>query len=483
MLDKLIRLSKDTLIYGTSTIVGRFLQFLLVPLYTNMFAPGEFGIIANIYAYIAMLNVLFSIGLESGYFKFASTLEVGTQKENFSLPFLTVCLNAFLLSSILFFFSSDFTYVFQIDLSRQYLIKYTALILFFDAIVLVPFAYLRLNNKPKIFALIKIINIVVNVTLNVVLIVFLKFGIEAVFISNIVASVLTLIVLLPIIIKNLNISFNKRLLIELFKFSLPYIPAGISSNVVQVISRPILTYLTDEKTVGIFQANYKLGIFMMLFVSMFDFAWRPFFLNNAKEKNAKQIFSKVMTMFVLAASSIFLVLSLFIDNIGKMKIPFKGHLIGEAYWGGLDIVPVILLGYLFYGIFINLMAGIYIEKKTKYLPLITGAGAVTSIITNFLLIPELNMMGAAIASVLSYTIMTVGIYIVAQKFYRIEYEFKKISLIFLSLGLCYMLFAITDNMLAGSWYFKLVFVALFILAVFAFRIIDFGAFKRLKNIT
>ena len=480
MLEKIIRLSKDTLIYGTSTIVGRFLQFLLVPLYTNLFAPSEFGIFANIYAYIAMLNVLFSIGLESGYFKFASTLEVGTKKENFSHPFLTVCLNAFILSSILFFFSSDFTSVFQIAPVRQDLIKYTALILFFDAIVLVPFAYLRLNNKPKIFALIKIINIIVNVSLNVLLIVILDYGIEAIFISNLIASVLTFIILLPIIIKNLKISFNKKLLIELFKFSIPYIPAGISSNIVQVISRPILTYLTDSSTVGIFQANYKLGIFMMLFVSMFDFAWRPFFLNNAKEKNAKQMFSKVMTLFILAASAIFLVLSVFIDNIGMMNIPFKGHLIGEAYWGGLKIVPIILLSYLFYGIYINLMAGIYIEKKTKYLPLITGVGAVISICTNFLLIPELNIIGAALASLFSYTAMTIGIYIVAQKYYKIEYEFNKIAYIFILLGISYVLYTFTNNLFAEYWFFKIIYVIIFVLGIYAFRIIDFEAIKKLK---
>ena len=480
MLEKIIRLSKDTLIYGTSTIVGRFLQFLLVPLYTNLFAPSEFGIFANIYAYIAMLNVLFSIGLESGYFKFASTLEVGTKKENFSHPFLTVCLNAFILSSILFFFSSDFTSVFQIAPVRQDLIKYTALILFFDAIVLVPFAYLRLNNKPKIFALIKIINIIVNVSLNVLLIVVFKYGIEAIFISNLVASVLTFIILLPIIIKNLKISFNKKLLIELFKFSIPYIPAGISSNIVQVISRPILTYLTDSSTVGIFQANYKLGIFMMLFVSMFDFAWRPFFLNNAREKNAKQMFSKVMTLFILAASAIFLVLSVFIDNIGMMNIPFKGHLIGEAYWGGLKIVPIILLSYLFYGIYINLMAGIYIEKKTKYLPLITGVGAVISICTNFLLIPELNIIGAALASLFSYTAMTIGIYIVAQKYYKIEYEFNKIAYIFILLGISYVLYTFTNNLFAEYWFFKIIYVIIFVLGIYAFRIVDFEAIKKLK---
>jgi len=140
MIEKLKSLSKDTLIYGTSTILGRFLNFLFVPIYTNLFLPAEFGIVANIYAYIAILNVFFTIGLESGYFKFASTLEVGSKKENFSHPFIGIFVNSFILSGILFIFSAEFTSVFQIAESREVLLKYTALILFFDAMSTVPFA-------------------------------------------------------------------------------------------------------------------------------------------------------------------------------------------------------------------------------------------------------------------------------------------------------------------------------------------------------
>ena len=163
MLDKLKSLSKDTLIYGTSTIVGRFLNFLLVPLYTNLFLPGEFGIVANVYAYIAILNVFFTIGLESGYFKFASTLEVGNKKQNFSHPFLGIYFNAFILSMVLFVFSKQFSTVFQISPARDILLKYTSIILFFDAIAIVPFAFLRLNHNPKKFALLKLLNIIINV--------------------------------------------------------------------------------------------------------------------------------------------------------------------------------------------------------------------------------------------------------------------------------------------------------------------------------
>ncbi len=281
MFEKIKALSKDTLIYGTNTIIGRFINFLFVPLYTNMFAPGEFGIVANIYAYIAILNVFFTIGLESGYFRFAATLEVGNAKENFSHPFLGIFVNSFILSGILFLFSKNLSWLFQLREQQDYILKYTAVILFFDAISIVPFAYLRLVHRPVKFVTIKLINIGINVTLNFVLILGFRWGIESVFISNVVASVVTFILLSPIVLKNLSFKINKNLISELLKFSLPYIPAGISSNIIQVISRPMIYLITkDYSEVGIFQANYRLGIFMMLFVSMFEFAWRPFFYAN-----------------------------------------------------------------------------------------------------------------------------------------------------------------------------------------------------------
>ncbi|MBK8552420.1 MAG: oligosaccharide flippase family protein [Ignavibacteria bacterium] len=386
MIDKIKSLSKDTLIYGANTIIGRFLNFFLIPFYTHKFLPAEFGIVAILYSYIAILNVFFSIGLESGYMKFASTQETGTKIQNLFYPFIIVFLNSLFLSALIFIFDIELTGVFQIDEKYTYLIKYSALILLFDTIVLIPFAYLRLNNKAKSFAGIKITNIVINVILNFVLISYFNYGIEAVFISNLVASVITFLMITPVLFKNIDFSFNKSLVSELLRFSIPYIPAGIAANIVQIIDRPILKYLTDDKTVGIYQANYRLGIFMMLVVSMFEFAWRPFFLNNAKDPNAKKIFSKVLTLFIIVSSLIFLVLTVFIEDIVKMDLPFGYNLIGKAYWAGLSIVPVILFAYLLNGMYVNFMAGIYIEKKTKYLPLITGLGAVINVVANFILI-------------------------------------------------------------------------------------------------
>ena len=464
MLDKIKKLSKDTLVYGVSTMVSRFLNFILVPFYTNFIPPSEYGIIANIFAYIAILNVLFSIGMESGYFKFASTLEVGSKKQNFSLPFFSVFINSLILSSIIFVFPGAFKPIFGVGEGYLVLVQYTALILFFDAIALVPFAYLRLNNKAKIFAAFKIINVVINVSMNLILIIGFNMGIEAILISNVVASAATVVLLLPIILKNIEFSFNKELLSELLRFSLPYIPAGISSNIIQVIDRPILLYLTNDETAGIYTANYKLGIIMMLFVTVFDFAWRPFFLNHAKEPDAKKIFAKVMTLFVAVGSFVTLTTSVFLPEIVKI--------FGASYRSGFEIVPLILLAYIFNGIYVNLMPGIYFEKKTKYLPIITGGAALLNVLVNVSLIPVMGMMGAAIATLVSYVSMAVGLFFVAQKFYPIRYEYGKIVMLFISLFASFGIFLFLENIMGVNWYVGVIGVIIFSILVLALRVFD-----------
>lgn len=482
MREKIKSLSKDTLIYGTSTVIQRFLAFILVPLYTNTFPPSEFGIISNLFAYIAILNVFFSIGFESGYFKFASTLEIGDKKENFSLPFFSVFINSLILSSIIFFLPYQIAPLFQLDAAHAPLLRYAALILFFDAVVLIPFANLRLHRRAKQFGLLKVISITINISLNIILIFVLKWGIEAVFISNAIASGVTFLIFIPLILKNISFTFNKELYKEMLKFSLPIIPAGIGASFVQVIDRPILTYLTDDTTVGIYQANYRLGILMMLFVSIYEFAWRPFFLQTAKEANAKQIFSKIMTLFIFAMCILFLFLSFYLENIIKIPLPFRGYLIGQSYWSGISIVPIVLAGYLMYGIYVNLMAGIYIEKKTKYLPLITGIGAAVNVAVNFLLIPKLGMTGAAYATLVSYFAMMVGIYITANKFYKVNYEFSKIYLIAFSTIATFAVYSFTSGTFLHEWYFKIVFLVLFFVLIFAFKIVTLKDIKSLRTI-
>ncbi|MBM2841266.1 MAG: polysaccharide biosynthesis protein, partial [Bacteroidetes bacterium] len=196
---------------------------------------------------------------------------------------------------------------------------------------------------------------------------------------------------------------------------------------IQVIDRPILLALTNASTVGIYQANYRLGIFMMLIVSMFDFAWRPFFLTHANDADAKKLFARVLTYFVLLMTAVFLTLSLFLEDVVKLPIFWGYSILPPEYWHGLAIVPVVLLGYMFLGISNNFVAGIYIEKKTQHLPANTLIGAFINVAANFLLIPFIGIMGAALATLLSYAAMAIALYVAVQRFYPIRYEFDRIA--------------------------------------------------------
>jgi O-antigen/teichoic acid export membrane protein len=478
MISDIKQLGKETAIYGISTIIGRFLNFLLVPFYTNVFSQKEYGIVTNIYAYMALLNIIYLYGMDSAYLKFASSEELGDEKESFSTAFNAVAISSLLFSFLFFLLRTGLSRQFVLEEGYTRIIFFTMGILFFDAISLVPFARLRFHNRALKFATIKSINIMINLGLNIILILKFKLGIEGVFLAGLGASFLTWLILLPDILKDLEVRVHKKLLLALLRFGIPFVPAGLASMITQVIDRPILLSLTNAATVGIYQANYKLGIFMMLFVSMFQYAWQPFFLKNAKRQEARVLFGKVLTAFLLIASAIFIILSLFIENAVKLSL-FGKHLIGPDFWGGLFIVPIILLAYLFNGMYINFMAGIQIEKKTHFLPLVTGAGAAANVAANFLLIPRYGMLGAAYATLISYLIMAVSIYFISQRHYRIQYEYVKMTLIGTA-----MLVSFGGYMIAGRLFpprgilLKSIALIIYLILIFSFRLVDFKTIRR-----
>ncbi len=430
MIDKLKELTKDTAVYGISTIVGRFLNFLLVPFYTNVFTTAQFGIYTNIYAYLAFLNILYIYGMDAAYLKYAS-VEKKSKEKIFSTAFLFVTISTAFLTIVFFLLHNSIAKAMLVPPRFAYLVKYVMLILIFDTLALIPFGNLRLERKSVKFSIIKILNICINLVLNLYLILVLKWGIEAIFLSNLAASLFSFLALIPEILKYLKLKIDWDSLKLMLKFGLPYLPASIAAIMVQVIDRPIVLMLTDSSTLGVYQANYKLGVFMMLFVSMFQYAWQPFLLNNADQKNAKEIFSKVLSLFVLIASLIWVVLTLFISDIAQIKIWHGRTIIGHDFLGGLYIVPVILLAYIFHGMYVNFNAGIYIEEKTKYLPFITGGGAAINVVSNLLLIPPLGIMGAALSTLFSYMFMSVSLFFTVQKFYKVNYDYKRIGKVFL----------------------------------------------------
>ena len=480
MFDKLKQLSMDTAIYGVSTMVGRFLNFLLIPFFTNIFDPSEYGIVQIVYAYIAILNIFYIYGMDSAFLKFAAFKEEDTDKDNFSTPYISVFFTSLLFGFIIIYFQSTIADKLGIPEDYYYLIYLAAAIIFLDTNGVIPFLKLRLNREAKKFSLFKIINICTNLVLNLYLVLVLNWGIEAILFSNIIASLVSLILLIPTILRYLKFEFNTRLFKRFIKFGLPYFPAGLAVMLVQVIDVPILERLTDLKTVGVYKANYKLGIFMMLFVNMFQYAWQPFFLQNAKEENAKAMFAKILTYFTLVGSILVVGISLFVADLAQINI--AGYsIIGSAYWSGLDIVPIILLAYLINGIYVIFSAGIYIAEKSLYVPFIAGAGAALNIIANFALIPVMGFMGAAFATFIAYLVMAIGYYVVTQKFYHIIYEWDKIIKIFIGvflMALAYYFF-VTENYYLALIEKSILLVA-FILYLYFFAV-DRNEIKTIKT--
>jgi O-antigen/teichoic acid export membrane protein len=485
MFEKIKRLTAETAIYGISTIIGRFLNFLLVPFYTNVLATSEFGIQANVYSIIAFLNVVYIYGLDTAYFKYASTLEIGDKKQNFTTPLFSILITSFAFSLMIHLFAGSIAATSFIEIPTKHIgiIKYSAWILFFDALCIIPFSHLRLSHKAKLFAGIKLINICVNIALNIVLLVVYKMGIEGIFISGLISSVLTFVLLGPIILKNFAYGFLKPLWKAVLKYGLPTVPAGLAAMTMQVIDRPILQALTDSHTVGIYQANHKLGIFMMLVVSMFNYAWQPFFFSTAKDANAKELFARVMTYFLLLAALIFLLISFFISDIVRIRI--AGYFfIPPVYWNGLTVVPVILLAYIFTGIGTNLSAGIYIEKRTYYIPIYTGIGAAVSIIANYALIPILGILGAAYAVLLGYVSMAVVEYVIVQRLYYVRYELSRILKIVVSSGIVYAMYSLIhfEGAVVYQLLFKLILVITFAILLFVLKFFERGEVDRIRGI-
>lgn len=481
MREKIKQLTKDTALYGISTMVGRFLNFLLVPFYTNIFPPADYGVVTNLYALIALLNIFFLYGLDSAYLKFAASDDFEDKKKVFSSSFLTLLISSSIFTGLLLASGNFINNIFAVPAQYEHLLILTGFILLFDALSALPFIYLRVARRAAKFSAIKIINIVLTIVLNIVLILVLKKGIEAVFISNLIASVVTFLILLPDIFSQLKIQIDKIVLRRLMKFGIPYLPGGIAAMFMQVIDRPIVEHLTDLSTLGIYQANYKLGIFMMLFVSMFQYAWQPFSLQYAKDKDAKELFAKVFTLFTVAGTLILLFLSLFITDIAKFSIG-GNSLIGEAYWSGLPIVPIILLAYLFNGFYINFTAAIYIKEKSSSVPLLMGIGAVTNVIANFLLIPIFNITGAALATLISYSAMAIGFYFVSQKHFPVNYEWRKIGKTFFLLAIIAVLFYSIQFFGMIEFFYKTLLLILFIGGLFGLNIIPKNEMLIIKNI-
>lgn len=440
---KLGELFSDTLVYGISSVVARFINYLLVPFYTKYFAPGEYGIISLIFGAMIFLNVVFTFGMESAYLRYAADREKA--KSVFKTLQLSLLAVGTILVMVLWIVKPVFLPLLGLSSLNHHLYWMMIGILWLDALAAVPFAELRLVRRSWTFAILRLVNVLINVGLNLYLVIVKNWGIEAVLVSNLIASAFTTVAVGLLTFNIWGGHLRKDILQKALKFGLPYVPTGIGYAINEALDRFFIQQMpqhtinvlygsmyNSEAIIGIYSACYKLAVFMLLFTQMFRMAWQPFFLRHAEDKQAPVIFRDVFRYFNLISGIIYISICMFPKEIVSLHIPIlNATLINHRFWMGLFVVPWLMLSYWFQGWYINFTAGIFIREQTKRLPVITLTGATITVIFNLVLVPRYGMLGAAITTVTSYMVMGFMIYYFSQKIYHVPYQMGRAILMIL----------------------------------------------------
>lgn len=463
------RMSKHTAVYGVGNILNRAITFLLLPLYTNILTTADYGILNLIYPFLGLMNVVFMYGMDSAFMRFfIPEKDEKRRSEVFSTVYISILGSTAVFTGLLFLLEPVLA---RSILGNDNNLLYLAfVILALDGLSFLPVLYFRSVNKPVNYVAIIFGEVLLNLSLNILFVAVFRWGIRGVLLANICSSLLKLLLASPALFHHLKRIFIPPLWKDILKFGLPTVPAVLFANIIALGDKFILRYFFDESTVGIYAASYKIAIIMALFVTAFRFAWHPFFLSISDQPNAKQTYSKILTLFVMVAAFLFLLVSLLAPPI--LTTPLFGvTIIPLTYQAGLKVIPWVLAAYIFQGMYVNLVVGVYLEKKTHLSPLFTGIGMVVNLGTNFFLLGVLKMdfIAAGIAALLGNLAQTIAIFIATRRFYPIRYEYEKLLLI----GAISLVLFLTPRVtgLEQFWFLALL-VLLYFPLLFRFNIID-----------
>ncbi len=439
------KLAGETAVYGLGTILPRLFNFLLVPLHTAVFDPEAYGVITYLYAFVAFVNVVYMWGMETAYFRFA-TKPGSNEQRVFNLAQTVVVTISLSLSLI--FIACKVPLASQLNIAgKEDYITWLAGVMFIDALVAIPFAQLRLQKKPIRFAFAKITSVVLLVLLNFYFLKWMGPGsdIGYVFLANLLGNAVLVLFFIPQLSAWRPV-FDRTVSPAMFRYAYPVMLTGVAGMINEMFSRITLEWWLPENfypgkpaayALGVFGACYKYAVFMNLTVQSFRFAAEPFFFSNANDKKSPELFAKVNHYFVIVCSIILLAVSINLDIL-------KYILGDEQYWSGLTVVPILLLAYLFLGVYYNLSVWFKLTDRTHYGTLFTAGGALVTIVANYLFIPLWGYVGSSIAALLCYSGMAVACYITGQKHFPIPYPVGK-SLLYIisSIGITFCVGFIT----------------------------------------
>jgi len=449
-LSVLKKFAGQTMIYGMSTIIARLLYFVMTPLYVNKYPPASYGVVTQMYAWASMINAVLAFGMETTFFRYLQKVDEKDKPKVFNNSFIVIAVLAVLFFVTAFVFAGTIgTWLKKGEYSADFerYVKYFALILAMDALAVVPFAKLRSEGRPIQFGVIKLANIGIMVSLNLFFIMLVPYLIKQggtigiwcsgwyrdewigyIFISNIVASAVTLLLLLPQM-KGFSFRPEKQLILKMLSYSSPILIANISYIINENLDKIVLPiYLpkdVGDQDLGIYGAVGKLAMFLSIFVQAFRLGAEPFFFSYSKNANAKKTYAVIMEYFVIIMMLVMLGITANIDWL-KYFIKGKDEVTRELYWSGLFIVPLLLFNYVLLGIYMNLSVWYKLSDQTRYALYISLVGAVITIVANYYLIPKYSYVGAAIVTFMAYFSMVVLSYIWGQKNYPIPYKLGKI---------------------------------------------------------
>ena len=435
-MSNLKRFFKDTIIYGIAAVLPRAINILLVKLHTNTLSSEKYAENTLYFVYAAYLNAILTFGMETAFFRFFTK-----EKEKgkvISTTFYSILLVTLIFLALSLHFSEQLSsyYGFGNPMYLKILIWVTAL----DTLVVVPFAYLRVTNKPIKFAAVKILNILIYAIFNILFLLYLPKYMEHghslgilhetyqkyplvifIFLSNLIASIITFLVLSPILFK-FKFSFDKKLLRKMLAYGIPILITSLAFVTNENLDKILIEKYLGKEQMGIYAACYKLGVFMMLFTMAFRLGAEPFFFNKAADINAKEVYAKILNWFTILGSIFLLVVILFLPLFAKLLLG------DESYYSGLKIVPIILYANLLLGISYNLAVWYKLTDKTIYGTYFALVASAITILFNIWLIPKIGYMASAWATLLSYGSIVILSYFAGQKYYPVPYSISKIVL-------------------------------------------------------
>ena len=434
---RLKRLGSESLVYGLSTVVGRLLNYILQPYYAHHFDPSLNGVQSIVYVYSPIIGIVLYLGMDIAYMRNAASTKNASlrdQQRAFSMSLAVVAAIGGLGTALAMLGTSWLAPLVRLDAES---FRYMMAIVYTDALLAIPYAHLRMTNRATRYATLKILFVVISIALNVFLIGQLHWGVPAIFFSNLAAN----LVVLALFLGEIGRFFRPGLLRgapwgALWAYALPVIPATLAVMVVEGGDRIVLNYLPDgaaalvyhmtpKDVVGIYSFNYKLGVAMLLVVQMFRLAWTPFFMQHAREARAPELYSRVLTALMLVCAAVFLSIALLLPALAR--VPIVHDYVKADYWLGLPIVPVILLGYVFSGMYAVVTAGLYIERKTHVLAWIAGAGAVLNIGICIVAAPRWGMVSVAWATPAAYALMAALGAWQANRVFPVPFEWRRLA--------------------------------------------------------